>query len=307
MNKKILSFIFAAWLLAVCGTSAAAQGPVIYNVIPDPLAGNYPSQPFQAQQAAEWGDRVGFAISGQTLTKVTVTMSSWACQQGNWFGGCVTTPGATFTHPITINIYKVGSGNAVGPLLATVTQSQTLPYRPSSDLVKCDSQSWYDSLANVCYHGKAANVSFDFTSQNVTLPGQVIIGIAYNTSNWGYHPLAPQPCNSTTEGCPYDSLNVAGVDPAVTLTAGTNPAPDDAYFNTQTAFWYCDGGLGGVGTFRLDAGCWTGFKPAFKVNAINPPKTKDQCKGDGWKTLTRADGSLFKNQGDCVSYTNNGK
>ncbi|MFL5608358.1 MAG: hypothetical protein ACJ8AD_18030 [Gemmatimonadaceae bacterium] len=35
--------------------------------------------------------------------------------------------------------------------------------------------------------------------------------------------------------------------------------------------------------------------------------TKDACKNDGWKTVKRADGSAFKNQGDCVSYTNNGK
>jgi hypothetical protein len=35
--------------------------------------------------------------------------------------------------------------------------------------------------------------------------------------------------------------------------------------------------------------------------------TKDACKDDGWKTVTRADGSSFKNQGDCVSYTQNGK
>jgi hypothetical protein len=35
--------------------------------------------------------------------------------------------------------------------------------------------------------------------------------------------------------------------------------------------------------------------------------SRDTCKKDGWKTLHRADGSAFKNQGDCVSYVNNGK
>lgn len=33
----------------------------------------------------------------------------------------------------------------------------------------------------------------------------------------------------------------------------------------------------------------------------------DQCKDGGWMTVTRADGSSFKNQGDCVSYANTGK
>lgn len=33
----------------------------------------------------------------------------------------------------------------------------------------------------------------------------------------------------------------------------------------------------------------------------------DQCKKGGWQNVVRADGSSFKNQGDCVSYTKNGK
>jgi hypothetical protein len=31
------------------------------------------------------------------------------------------------------------------------------------------------------------------------------------------------------------------------------------------------------------------------------------CKNDGWQQFTRADGSLFKNQGDCIQYVNTGK
>lgn len=34
---------------------------------------------------------------------------------------------------------------------------------------------------------------------------------------------------------------------------------------------------------------------------------KDQCKDGGWQTLSRANGTPFKIQGDCVSYTNNGR
>ncbi len=35
--------------------------------------------------------------------------------------------------------------------------------------------------------------------------------------------------------------------------------------------------------------------------------SKDACKGGGWQTLSRADGSGFKNQGDCIQYANTGK
>ena len=34
------------------------------------------------------------------------------------------------------------------------------------------------------------------------------------------------------------------------------------------------------------------------VEAKNPPKTKDECKKDGWRNFS----GMFKNQGDCVSY-----
>lgn len=306
MNQsKFGRFALAVSLLAIASTAAFAQGPAIYNVIPDPLAGNYVSQPFQAQQTSEVGDRVAFIAPGRNLTTVTVTMSSWACQTGHWNLLCTTAPGATFAHPITLNIYNVGPGNTVGALLATTTQTQAIPYRPSSDLANCGDSRWFDGSS--CFNGKAANVTFNFASQNIVLPNQVIVGIAYNTSNYGASPIGPQPCSSTVEGCPYDSLNVALVDPALTQTAGVNPAPADAYFDTETAAWYCDGGAGGVGTFRLDSGCWTGFKPSVKINAVNPPATKNDCKGNGWQTLTTASGASFPNQGQCIQYVNNGK
>ena len=32
----------------------------------------------------------------------------------------------------------------------------------------------------------------------------------------------------------------------------------------------------------------------------------DDCKDGGWQNATRADGSAFKNQGDCMQYVNTG-
>jgi hypothetical protein len=45
----------------------------------------------------------------------------------------------------------------------------------------------------------------------------------------------------------------------------------------------------------------------YNFEVIEVATDKDACKNGNWKTLRRADGSPFKNQGDCVSYTNNGK
>lgn len=52
----------------------------------------------------------------------------------------------------------------------------------------------------------------------------------------------------------------------------------------------------------VNGSCITYNFDPFKV-----AENKDQCKNGGWQTYKRADGSSFKNQGDCVSYTNNGR
>ncbi len=41
--------------------------------------------------------------------------------------------------------------------------------------------------------------------------------------------------------------------------------------------------------------------------AANVPTAKDDCKNGGWQSSTRADGSPFKNQGDCIQYVNTGE
>ena len=40
---------------------------------------------------------------------------------------------------------------------------------------------------------------------------------------------------------------------------------------------------------------------------VSERTSKDDCKKGGWMGLARADGSSFKNQGDCIQYMNTGK
>ena len=40
---------------------------------------------------------------------------------------------------------------------------------------------------------------------------------------------------------------------------------------------------------------------------FEPFRATNECKKGGWQTMSRADGTPFKNQGDCVSYVNTGK
>jgi len=45
----------------------------------------------------------------------------------------------------------------------------------------------------------------------------------------------------------------------------------------------------------------------YNFEVMNAPSDKEACKDGGWQNLTRADGTTFRNQGDCVSYTNTGR
>lgn len=301
MNKKQANmFLMGLLLVIVAASTAFSQGLPIYNNIPSPLPGNLASWGFEATGTSEFGDRVTFApATGRSLTTVTLTMSSWGCQFGHWYSGdCVTTPGANFSHPIKLNIYNVLAGNQVGTLIGSVTQTFTIPYRPSADPVNCTGGRWFDASSNTCFNGLAANVTFNLGG--LTVPNQVIFGVAYNTTHFGYTPIVFAPCNTSSGGCGYDALNVGLADPALYNNVGSNPAPDDAY--QYTLYSSCLDGP--IIPFGLDAGCWTGFKPSIRFNATNPPLTKDDCKNGGWQTRTTATGEPFRNQGQCVSSTN---
>lgn len=254
---------------------AHATSSTIYNNIPIPQPGNVASVGFEATGTSEFGGQVAFAGSDRQSPTVTVLMSSWGCQSGHWTSGdCTTTPGSTFSVPITLNVYNVGSGNSVGSLVTTITQTFNIPFRPSADHVNCPGVSqnvdpnsiggkWYDGAT--CYNGFATPISFSLTG--VTLPNNAIVSVAYNTSDYGAVPYGHSNlCNATTAGCGYDSLNV-GVDNA--LAAGTQPTPSDAY--QLTLYDSCSNGA--VTPFGIDTGCWTGNQPAFKVDASTPTVT----------------------------------
>ncbi len=52
-------------------------------------------------------------------------------------------------------------------------------------------------------------------------------------------------------------------------------------------------------TLRVSGTTWT-----YNFEPFRTPLTKDDCKNGGWQNVRAADGSPFKNQGQCVSYVN---
>ncbi len=115
------------------------------------------------------------------------------------------------------------------------------------------------------------------------LPNSAAFGLVYNTTSYGPTPIGPPaPCFTSSGGCPYDSLNIA-LSPAVTV--GSKPFFDTLYWNEFYASNYCDNGLDGTGTFRLDSrtnACWndgagTSYIPAAKFNAYTINRYRERA------------------------------
>lgn len=238
----------------------SANGTVIYNSIPQPFVSSLPSQGYAATSTSALGDKISFAGSNRKLVNAQVVLNSWACEQGTWQdGNCTTTPGATFTHPITLNVYKVATDGSVGDLLTSKTQTFAIPYRPSvnpscpvnTDVHKVT--AWKD-INGKCNNGYNHVVTFDMTG--VTVPDSVIYSVAYNTSHHGASPLG-------VTG-PYDALNFSFNNIDSAPSTGNDVQADVAYWDTT---W-----PGYTAGLKADSG-WTGYMPAVKFTAESPDTT----------------------------------
>jgi hypothetical protein len=275
---------------------AQALGPTVYNNIPSTVPLNVFSQGAQAYAFVESGDGFKLAAGSGSLGTVTVIMQSWACQSGNWQNGpgpnaCVTTPGATYPVPVTVNVYSVVPGTSLegaaapapGMLLATATKSFNMPYRPSSNFVDCPASAsessgyyeWYNATTQTCQDGIDFPITFDLTSQGVWLPSQIIVTFSYNTTNYGPHPYGTLACDSTTQGCFYDSLNISGGAGAATFPGAVLAPSTGSVLNVNgifTKFASANTALCGTGTLPADTlaldaspGCYTGNHPMIEV------------------------------------------
>ena len=227
----------------------------IYNSNPTPLPASLTSLGYQATQTAEFGELIQFATTYRDLKSVTVSMVNWAYQSMPESAGYSDPSG--FSIPLTLNLYSVDPGYLVGGSLGTVTVTATIPWRPEPD-PSCGGTA-YKGSDGVCHNGALSQVTFDFSALRITLPDQIIFGLAYSTETWGAHP--------TGVTGPYDSLNFGLNTDAPSV--GSNPAPGTAYWNTSTAAWYADNGDGGVGIFRQDTG-WAPYNAAATFTAATP-------------------------------------
>ncbi len=278
-----LSVFTLAGALLLPALADAGGSSAMYDSIPSPLPPDPPSLGFDAAHFAEIGDRIVLAPgTGRTLTSATVTLSSWACESGTWISGCTSRAGATFTHPSTCKIYAVAGTDpayAPGALLASVKQDVLVPYRPSSDPACTDAAAGityqFASTGGQCAIGKPFNATFDFSSLNVTLPEQVIFGVAFDTNVAGYEPIGASG--------PYDALNVVIMSDLVP-SAGEE-GPNELYLaGEMTSGEFVRIAAGGVGI-------------PVRLETTSPvPTDQNQCKNGGWEQFG------FPNQGQCVAF-----
>ncbi len=155
---------------------------------------------------------------------------SGSCVTGHWYSGdCATPTGATFNVPITFTVYDAAAPTVP---IASATQTFAIPYRPSANSAKCEGANagkWFDTSTKSCFHGMATNVTFNFPSGTV-LPADVVDGIAYNTTHYGYSPISDSAA-CPAGGCGYDSLNIGLVTSPDCVTAGADDESGTMYVN----------------------------------------------------------------------------
>lgn len=265
--------------VATTATMAGAASPAapsdsteVFSNFPAAPAKTYLSQGFEAEKTLELGDLVALDGEDRMLDGVTVNFTDWACETGQWsLGTCETTEGATFTHPITVTVYAADEADAiptVGDELASVTQSVTVPYRPSADPVNCtaDTKKWYDEDSDNCYSGLAFSAYFDLAASDVELPEHVIVAVGYDTSSSN---------GDLAAGGDYDFLNVSVTQDAASVGADVDEAK--LFLSSNVGSKYTDGGAAGTGFLRydvLDQGDpAAGYSPMISVHAHSPAVT----------------------------------
>lgn len=107
----------------------------------------------------------------------------------------------------------------------------------------------------------------------------------------GSNPLFPNPC---PQGDPCTWSEILAAFPGATIVGGFG-------VNAGSGNAGLDGAVDALSIAYGSTNVTYDFEP-YRVAT-----TADQCKNGGWMTVKRADGSSFKNQGDCVSFTKNGK
>ncbi len=256
------------------------DGTVVYDSIPSPFPSNLASLGYQATRTSAFGDKVTFSGTDRHLEDVAVTLSSWACESGAWNMSCVTTPGATYTHALTLSLYEVESDGSAGALIGSRQQMFTIPYRPTADPSCASPTAWRD-VTGACFNGINHVVVFD--ASGIVVPDSVIYSIGYDTQSYGAAPIG-------VDG-PYNSLNVSLATGASSV--GVNNDLDEVFWDTTYP--------GYTAGLKADTGWAANGSPAVSFTATTPDTTRPLVvlEDDAVATFDSLDRDLVFNATDA--------
>lgn len=131
------------------------------------------------------------------------------------------------------------------------------------------------------------------TDQGAVVSGQWQNWDAYNGGNgiwWSSNPIPSAPNRDTFVS--WDTIVAANPNAVIVGGVGINQGSGNPALVTA------------VDKFSVGYGavCFT-----YNFDPFEVPETAAACKNGGWQTLRRANGSTFKNQGDCIQYVNTGR
>jgi hypothetical protein len=144
---------------------------------------------------------------------------------------------------------------------------------------------------------------FQLNVESGTISGNIFANIGPPPSYTGCPPNIYAPTGDLLEGVNfldtsqlpggtfYDPYNVALTKYGSYVVTGVQLVTDGSWSQ-----------LGGVQTVHVDNVDIDGT-----IYTFDQPQTRGECKKHGYEVVTRADGSEFKNQGDCIQYFNTGK
>jgi len=267
-----------AWLAAVLLVAGAAMGVMAGSAGAETIYKNMPArhqldgaEGFECCGTSAFGGEVSFAGTSRHSPTVVANLLSFACQTG-FDATCKSNGRATFTWPITLEIYEAGPGETVGPIVTKVTHEFQIPFRPSAS-PHCPDEGWTKGYGKECTFAIAHNITFKLPT--ATLPNTAIIALAFNTETYGAQP--------TGEEGPENSLNVTvnvsyhcnkenpttheceeWVELPTGPSVGSDPLPEQVFQTTVYSVAAC----GGVeGSFGASGKCWKYAQPAFEVKA----------------------------------------
>jgi len=255
----------------------------------------------------------GTALIAANSTVVVSNLNSngWAFFQetavgtGSFVNGPGNPPLGSGSAQLTVNSTGrelLGTQNHAGTNLADITQLEYSTYRQSGDSALAASLQ--------------LQIDYDTTDANVAWQGRLVYepyltGATVTTGSWQtWDALAPSPGGAWWASGAPGNLVCPQSNPcnfSEVLAAFPNAAiwndPRGAILFKAGGPWL-SGFVGNVDAFTIGI---NNDNTTYDFEFLQTPANKDDCKKGGWESRFRADGSAFKNQGDCIQYVNTGK